>query len=334
MPFLRRVFGSSPEITICIPTYNAAPFIARTLFYATGQTHRNIRILVSVDQSEDDTAEICRTAAATDPRIEVFTDQDRVGWAGNSAALLNRVETPYFFFYFHDDFIAPQYCARLLQVLQTSPAAASANCTLDLIGRKQASVPAHAYDGEVWERLLTMLTHDQIPGAPLRSLIRTDRFEGADLLRPGTRPGELFQAFGLHTAILSAGPSVALRENLYTRWLRDDALTTQATPPGQADLIRVWSETLTRLWPFLERHIAGSEWLALVRHTFLLRALRVILRAPDISPAALDSLWEAAPFLPPATPAPPAPDLPPALTDGLRSMRAQIFRRLDRIRGS
>ena len=51
-----------PDVTICIPAWQAADFIERTLRCARSQTYEDIHILVSVDQCEDATVEICNRA--------------------------------------------------------------------------------------------------------------------------------------------------------------------------------------------------------------------------------------------------------------------------------
>ena len=113
--------SENPAVTICIPTYEAEAFIARTLGFATGQTRQDIRILVSVDKSQDRTAEICRKIAGEDKRVEVLEQTERLGWAGNLAKILPRVTTPYFFVYFHDDFVSPHFCARMIEALEKKP---------------------------------------------------------------------------------------------------------------------------------------------------------------------------------------------------------------------
>ena len=75
---------SAADVTICIPAWHAEPFIARTLACARAQTHKNLRILVSVDQSTDGTEAVCRSQAAEDSRIEVRVQKERLGWSRNA----------------------------------------------------------------------------------------------------------------------------------------------------------------------------------------------------------------------------------------------------------
>ena len=48
-----------PLVTVCIPTWQGQDFIGRALDCARHQTLMDIRILVSVDRCDDDTAAIC-----------------------------------------------------------------------------------------------------------------------------------------------------------------------------------------------------------------------------------------------------------------------------------
>ena len=105
-------------MTVCIPAYQAAEFIERTLGCASAQTYAKQRILVSVDVSTDPTAEICRKRARDDPRIEVIAQPKRLGWAGNVNFLLDSVRSEFAFLYFHDDLIEPEYSARLIAAVK------------------------------------------------------------------------------------------------------------------------------------------------------------------------------------------------------------------------
>ncbi len=42
-----------PDVTICLSAYESEAFVAKAVACATAQTHRNIRILISIDRSRD-----------------------------------------------------------------------------------------------------------------------------------------------------------------------------------------------------------------------------------------------------------------------------------------
>ena len=63
----------------CMPAYQSAGFIARTLDSVLGQDYPNLKILISVDVSDDNTLEICRQYEKDNPGITVFQQQQRQG---------------------------------------------------------------------------------------------------------------------------------------------------------------------------------------------------------------------------------------------------------------
>lgn len=166
---------SEPLVTVCIPTWRSEAFIDRTLKHARSQSHRNLRILISIDQSDDRTEEICQRHAADDGRVEVQTHDTRLGWARNVNHLLDNVESEYFFLFMHDDIIDSRYVEMLLSRLRDSPDAASAQCDVLNVypNGKQLLSRGRPQEGNVSERFVASLV-DPLVGAPLRALIRTE----------------------------------------------------------------------------------------------------------------------------------------------------------------
>ncbi len=208
---------SDPQVTLCIPTYQSETFIERTLGHASAQSHRNLRVLVSIDQSTDATEEICRRYAAADSRFEVYAHESRMGWAHNLNFLLDKVESEFFCIYFHDDLIDPRYLELLLAELISRPDAASSQADtlhVDPRGRQRRS-SGRAQEGSDFDRVVAALA-DPFVGSPLRALIRTA------LAKPDVRfPAASVQGFGGHipftAALLAAGPVLHVPEILYWR---------------------------------------------------------------------------------------------------------------------
>jgi glycosyltransferase involved in cell wall biosynthesis len=55
-------------VTVCVPAYNAAAFIAETLDSVLAQTFGDLKVLISLDRSTDDSEAICRTNALRSSR--------------------------------------------------------------------------------------------------------------------------------------------------------------------------------------------------------------------------------------------------------------------------
>ncbi|MGB5134025.1 MAG: glycosyltransferase family 2 protein [Prochlorococcaceae cyanobacterium] len=215
--------AKSREVSILIPAYEAEHFIDRTLLFARGQTHQACRILVSVDKCGDATAHRAHLHSAEDRRVKVIEQRVRQGWAGNVNALLERVETPYFCLYMHDDIIVPQYVEFLLALLEANPHAASAHCDMAHFGGSDHTSAARAYAGPTASRLACFLLAPQ-RGSPLRSLVRTSK--AGDLRLPTDAQGGFWANEPFLLKLMAAGAALALPNSLYLRWqLRPGGLT-------------------------------------------------------------------------------------------------------------
>lgn len=203
------------DVTILIPAYMAEAFIDQTLLFARGQTYADIRILVSVDQSEDATAGIVRRHAADDARVSVIEQSERLGWVGNVNFLIDQVQTPYFFVYFHDDIILPQYVERLRQALTGASDAAMSHCTVRYFGGFDRIAPACENTGASERRLMQFLVAPE-RGAPLRGLIRTDALGAIRLQRD--LPGGWWANETFLLELAGAGENIAVPDVLYLHW--------------------------------------------------------------------------------------------------------------------
>lgn len=109
-----------PLVTVVIPAFNAARFLAETLRSAAVQTHANLQILVVNDGSTDGTAEIVAAMAASDRRIELYSKSN----GGLSAARndgIRRARGDYVAFLDADDLWHPDKITRQLQAMRDHP---------------------------------------------------------------------------------------------------------------------------------------------------------------------------------------------------------------------
>ena len=242
---------ASEEVAVLIPAYMSASFLDRTLHFARGQTHTAIRIIVSVDAGSDDSAAIAHRHAALDPRIAVHEQSDRMGWAGNVNFLIDRVETPYYFLYFHDDIVLPQYVQALLSMLQADSNAAGVYCDMGHFGASDHVSVGPAYTGGTVARLLTLLLSPQ-RGSPLRALLRTDK--AGHLKIPDIGSGGFWANEPFLMDMISAGPLLHLDEVLYLRWNdREDGLTDGWKKLAPAVVVAGWKANIEQRLQIIER---------------------------------------------------------------------------------
>jgi hypothetical protein len=260
--------AESADVTVCIPAWQAAAFIDRTLDCARGQSYRHLRILVSVDRGDDDTAAICRRHAAADPRIEVIEQRRRLGWSENANALLSRVATEFFFLYFHDDIIAPTYVEALRNALLADPTATSAHCDLERFGDETGIDPGNHYHGDAGNRLLAFLA-GPVKGTPLRSMTRRAVL-AQGLCFPEIGEAGFWRCHPYLLTLLAAGPALRVPEVLYRRWFRAGSMTRSWEVASTDALIDGQSASARLCRAIIDDASTGASRLAVLRHALCL----------------------------------------------------------------
>lgn len=133
------------RVVACLPTWNAEAFVSRTLDSLARQTYPNFQVLISDDASTDKTTEICARIARSDPRFTLLRQPNRLGWIGNSNALMREARGDFLFFAFHDDVVHPTYVARLVAELEANPQAVLAFSDVELV-EVDGSSEVRSYD--------------------------------------------------------------------------------------------------------------------------------------------------------------------------------------------
>lgn len=110
-----------PKVSVIMPAFNAAAFIATALRSLLAQTWRNLEILVVDDCSTDDTAAIVAIQAAKDQRVTLICQpQNRGAYAARNAAL-RRVSGDFITNHDSDDWSHPQRLEHLARALLAEP---------------------------------------------------------------------------------------------------------------------------------------------------------------------------------------------------------------------
>lgn len=117
-------------VSICIPTYNGAHFIAEAMDSAIAQTYENLEIIVSDDASKDTTLSIIeRYKTKTDIPIRVYKHKPN-GIGANWNHTIEKANGKYIKFLFQDDVLAPSCIAEMVAVMQ-------ADSTIGLVASKR-----------------------------------------------------------------------------------------------------------------------------------------------------------------------------------------------------
>jgi glycosyltransferase involved in cell wall biosynthesis len=168
----------SPQVSVLLPTYNRAHYLAEAIQSALDQTYADLEVVVVDDGSTDNSAELVRRFA--DPRVRLFRLENR----GISAALntaFRAARGRYIAILNSDDRWLPELLAQEVAVLEANSDAGLvyARCqAMDSSGRPLArttGVPAR-YPGQM---LRSLLYGDHI--CTIAVLIRREHVEQAGL---------------------------------------------------------------------------------------------------------------------------------------------------------
>lgn len=116
---LREGENMEPLISIIIPVYHVEEYLDYCLQTVTGQTYRNLEILLIDDGSDDGCPQICDAWAEKDNRITVYHKSNN----GLSAARnygIERSHGEYIAFVDSDDYVHPEMIERAFNALQNN----------------------------------------------------------------------------------------------------------------------------------------------------------------------------------------------------------------------
>lgn len=107
---------SRPTISVCIPAYNAAPWIGATIESVLAQTRRDFELLILDDCSTDGTLDIVRRY--DDPRISLSVHDRNLGAEAAWNRLLSAARGEFVKLLCSDDLIYPHCLARQAAALE------------------------------------------------------------------------------------------------------------------------------------------------------------------------------------------------------------------------
>jgi len=164
-----------PAVSVCIPTFNGAPWIREAIESALAQDFSDLEVVVCDDASSDDTVALVREFH--DERVRVVANRDRVGMARNWNRSVMASKGAYIKFLMQDDRLAPGCVGRMLEVLRESPVIGMVFCSRDLALDEPddpASLLFARRFGELHSRLGPLARVND--GRTLFAAMRRDRF--------------------------------------------------------------------------------------------------------------------------------------------------------------
>ncbi|MBC8226497.1 MAG: glycosyltransferase [Gammaproteobacteria bacterium] len=105
-------------VTILIPTHNRCEQLANLLNRLLNQTYKNISIVISDNNSDDNTKEVCENFQDQSIQFKYIKQNIDLGSTGNFVYLYNTCETKYFMWLADDDYIDDNYIEDCMKMHQ------------------------------------------------------------------------------------------------------------------------------------------------------------------------------------------------------------------------
>ncbi|WP_051292979.1 glycosyltransferase family 2 protein [Citrifermentans bremense] len=170
---------SPPRVTVCIPSYNCAAFLAEAIESVLAQSFTDYELLILDDCSSDQSSRIAAQYAAQDARIITWVHQENLGMVQNWNTCLNAARGDYIKFLLCDDLhCSPEALHKMVQVLDRHPAVslvASARNIIDehsQVIKVLSSLPAHLELSGTEMMNLCLYTQKNLIGEPSVAMFR------------------------------------------------------------------------------------------------------------------------------------------------------------------
>lgn len=229
-------------VTVCIPAYRSEAFIGSTLQSVLAQTYRDFIVEVAIEPPATETFIACEPFLRDD-RFRISINPTVLGWAGNINHLLQRVATPYFLILSHDDLIAPDYIATLLDELIRRPKASVAYSDIDCFGRDSFRLRLRLKEEPIFDRLMSFFLGGAEAG-PVKGVTRSTVRQHRNF------PTDKYDGFAVECEwvlhLLLSGPALCVPRPLYLKRTFSDRI-----PASER---RLFGHTRERLLEGMEHH--------------------------------------------------------------------------------
>ena len=117
-----------PRVSVVVPNYNHARFLAERLDSILGQTYRDFELIVLDDASTDSSREVLRTYAGKTPMQLMLNERNSGSTFHQWRRGAERAQGEFLWIAESDDFAAPRLLERLVAVLEQHPSVGLAYC--------------------------------------------------------------------------------------------------------------------------------------------------------------------------------------------------------------
>jgi len=129
------------KLSVCIPTYNGAPYVEQAISSVLGQTFEDFELIVVDDCSSDGTRALAERF--NDDRIRVYENPSRLGLVGNWNRCLELSAGEYVCIFHQDDVMAPENLEAKVHLLDEKRSVGFVFSDASQIDRESRQIAAH-----------------------------------------------------------------------------------------------------------------------------------------------------------------------------------------------
>jgi len=168
------------RVLVGVPAFRGARFIAETLRSIQAQSFDAFRVLIAVDDSDAETADVCRPYLR-DSRFSLVVHDRRLGWAANINWLMAQLSEEFFCYWQQDDLASPDYLLELVRHADSHPSAVCVYSDIQWFGSEGSRLTCPSLTGLPVNRALYFF--ETLNGTPFRGLVRRPAIESTGSIR-------------------------------------------------------------------------------------------------------------------------------------------------------
>jgi glycosyltransferase involved in cell wall biosynthesis len=164
---------NQPLVSVLMPSYNSEKFIGIAIQSVLNSTYTNFELIVTDDNSTDNTYYIAKSFEEKDKRVKVYLNDKNYGDYPNRNKAASYAKGIYLKYVDHDDFIYPYGLEQLVHYMEQFPDAGYGLCSLDQDDNQIYPFELNPEEAYIRNYFQSSLFHK----APLSSIIKRDAFE-------------------------------------------------------------------------------------------------------------------------------------------------------------
>ena len=166
--------SDAPEVSVCIPAYEAEGWIEPAVRSALEQTHGDLEVVVVDNDSTDGTVARVSALALEDPRVRLYANSRNLGVYRNFNRALALSRGRYIKFLCADDVLEPDCVERMLRPFALSPRVGLCFAPRAIVLEDPADARRSAVEGQAraHSRALRRAARDQQRPRPARGVAR------------------------------------------------------------------------------------------------------------------------------------------------------------------